>query len=762
MTKRYLMWTLGTFFISVFLFTAIPSSTYLFIAGALLLLFIPAVILRYSIKQTVLSCMAASLLALLLFFISDQIVLQTEERLVQKSVYVTGEIADTDWNSAGTLSRYKVHLHSVDDEKIPFYQRFYIYLYSDAEEHLPGECISGTIEFFDSPIEFGHGREDRIYVAGYQNEDELEFHPAEGFNIYQTLYSFRQSVINKVQYGNKETVGLLKAICFGDKGSIDSDLYVSMRRIGLSHVMAVSGLHLSFAVLLFGFVFLLAGVNYRVRYIIGIFISIFFTVAVGMPPSCLRACVMLCIFSIGMAFDWFADALTSLSLAAFLVVFFNPYAARDVGFLLSLSATFGIITLQSPVENFLFPKKIGKDHRVIGIYRKFTGIFSCSVAAMIATLPIVIVVFRHVSLIGPFANVILIYPLQLMFMLGILTVVLSWIPGVGTVIGFLCDILYALVDEIAQLLGKLSFASVSNINLFGIILFVLFLAVVGVSLYLFIRHKRRTFIALFSLFLCFSMLFNGIYIRLRPENDVKIAFIDVGQGDCTVISKGDRAIVFDYGGSSSHRYNLIDYMSKQGINTVELLALTHLHNDHTNGIKTLFKNVYVEEVIYPPVEYDSAEIMSAISEQNSHTINKSNTITVLDGVTVEILADALYNKMSIDANERCICYRVQYGQTKVLITGDLEGSAEMRLLERDLSSTILKVGHHGSDSSSLYPFLKNVAPEIAVISVGENAYGLPKNDVIKRLYTICPEVLITMNEGTICYKTDGIYLERIK
>jgi competence protein ComEC len=202
-------------------------------------------------------------------------------------------------------------------------------------------------------------------------------------------------------------------------------------------------------------------------------------------------------------------------------------------------------------------------------------------------------------------------------------------------------------------------------------------------------------------------------------------------------------------------------MKQNSIDTVELLAFTHLHNDHTNGVKTLTRNVYVENVIYPPFEYDSVEIMSTITEQKSQPIEQSDTITVLDNVTVEIIADAINEPSAADANERCICYRITYGDIDLLITGDLAGSAEMNLLKNELSGTILKVGHHGSDSSSFYPFLKKIAPEIAIISVGDNSYGLPKEEVIDRLNTICPIVLTTVDEGTICYRTDGTFLERI-
>ncbi len=761
MAKRYLMWVLGTFFIVLFLCSFVPASFYLSIFIAILLLFVPAIWIKYPVKKTVISCLLSGLIAMSFFCGAQILAHKTEERLADRSVFLSGEVADVGSNAAGDLSRYKVRLKSIEGEKLRFYQQFFVYLYTDEEGCTPGDNIEGTFKFYDTPLEFGAGREDRILLSAYQDGDELHFKPSEGISLYRVLYKVRSAVQSNIKYGSYDSQNLIRAVCFGDTDHLNPDLYVSLRRIGLSHVMAVSGLHLSFAVLLFNLLFILLGVHYRPRYLLGIFISLLFTAAVGFPLSCVRACVMLAIFSLGMALDLFSDGLTSLSVAAFLILLFNPFAVRDIGFLLSLSATAGIITMRAPIETFLFPKKIGKNHRLNKVYRDFTGIFSCSVAASVATFPITIVVFGSFSLLAPFANILLIYPIQGVFMLGILTVLLDWIPGIGALFGFVCDLLYKLIYAMATFLGKISFANISKLDWVGILLSLLFTLVIGVSVFLYRRYKFRAFISLFTLFLCFAIAFGNLNIYLHSDDSVEIAFIDVGQGDCTVISKDHSAVVIDCGGTSQKRYNLIEYLQKKDIYRIELLAFTHLHSDHTNGLNTLRRYVYVESLWYPDLEADSPEIFNLIKILSGESIVKNGKYTVLGNVEVEVIADAVFKNKNANENEQCVCYRITYGSSSVLITGDLEGAGEMTLLENDLSCTILKVGHHGSDTSSVYPFLKAASPEIAIISVGDNSYGLPAEEAMRRIGTLCNNIYLTSKEGTIRFKTDGKILERI-
>lgn len=761
MAKRYLMWILFSFVFTLFICTFLSSFPVLIGAIFILLVGIIAALIPFSLRQTICSCAVSSLLAILLFIGMQHWVEKRTLQLMDEPHEVYGEIIEIGNNSAANLTRYRLRLKEIEGEGLAFYERFDIYLYADARKGKEGDYIHGEIEFFNSPIEYGYGREDRIFISGYQAMENLSFERSSSRSLTAILSDFNQRMQERICYGSEKTIGLLKSVCIGVRDSLDASLRVSLGRIGLSHVMAVSGLHLSFTVMLFNSLMMALGIHYRVRYLIDIFISILFTAMVGFPPSCSRACVMLVLYSLAMVLGIFSDSLTSLSVACFVLCLYNPLIVRDVGFLLSVLATAGIITMKIPIEHFLFPLKLKAPPWVNGLYRTFTGIFACSLAATLFTFPILIITFGSISVIGPLANLVLILPLQIFFMMGILMLLLGWIPLIGISLGWLCDLLYIPIEWIANAMGKLRYAELTVFEPASLIVVLVLLAILGIALYHYLKHQRRSFLPLVMIFLLSCELFGGIYMIAQKEDDLRIAFVDVGQGDCTVISKGDKAVIFDYGGSSEKRYNLIEYLEDHHIHTVELLAFTHMHSDHTNGLNTLLKNVYVDQILYPYFENDQPHLYAMLQEQNSDLLKDAHPIKVLEDVVIEPLLDASFKGQAIQDNERCVCYRINIDGVSVLVTGDLQGKAELTLPKEALDCTILKVPHHGSRSSSLYPFLKAASPEIAVVSVGENSYNLPDPEVISRLKSICMSVYTTMDEGTIEFETDGITLERI-
>ncbi len=753
---------MSSFFLTLFICTFLPAQIIVCAGGVVLASVIPAAVLRLKCRAFILSCQAAIFIAIVLFTASNHYVNQWNEKMIDQDVFVSGRVVESGTNAAGTLQRYQLRVTEANGEELPFFIRYYVYLYTDSGQiRNPGDVFEGKLSFFDTAVDYGYGKEDRIFLSAYLDTADGSFSDEQDPDAATVLYQLRSAIQERISYGREETNRLLRAVCFGDTNDLDTGLLVSLRRTGLSHVTSVSGLHLTVAVMFFNLLFIFLGISYRVRYVMDIFISIFFTLAVGFPLSCIRACVMLIFYYLGLALNLISDGCTSLSIAAFLVALFNPFSVRDVGFLLSISATFGILVLRAPVENFLFPKKLGKNHRINWIYRQFTGIFACSAAASLATLPVALWSFGSFSLIAPVANLILIFPLQWIFISGILMVLLGWIPGVGAALGWICDGLYAFVDHVGDLLGRLSFSSVSGFSTAGILALLLLIFILAVGIYDYHRHQRRSFLVLLTLLLCFSACFRGAEFLLDQETETKIAFIDVGFGDCTVISRDHEAVIIDYGGSSEKRYNLVEYLQKENVHTIQLLAFTHLHQDHTNGLRSLLRNCYVDQILYPELGFDSPEIKTLIQSQNAGVITEGAVETVLGDVQVEIIADAVLDTSLEEENERCVCYRINIGETSVLITGDLEGAAELKLSDLDLDCTLLKVAHHGSDSSSFYPFIKAAAPEVAVISVGENSYGLPDESVIERLRTVCSQVLLTAEEGTIIYATDGTTMERV-
>lgn len=759
MAKRFLTWVLGAFVVMLFCCSFLPARVCAILAAVLLPVGVITLFLRFPLKQTVAACCFSLALAALVFWGSEVLTARVIDRLPPGKHTVYGQVTEIGSNSAGTLARYRVQLRRIDEEPLPFYERYSIYVYAEeTKKTRVGDYLSGTVELFDSPLEFGAGKEDNVLLSAYMKQ--LHIISSTGFSMVRLLDNFKQMLLSRLNFGTEKTQGLLRSICFGEKDNMDPALYVSLRRIGLSHVSAVSGLHLSFTVLLFNLLLILLRLPYRVRYLIDVFIAIFFTAAVGFPPSCVRACVMLVLLSVAMAVNLFPDTLTALAVAAFWLTVWNPFVVRDLSFQLSVLATLGIITLQKPLGLLLFPEEWPGPFGFGKAIRSVTGVFTCSIAATLATLPITLTAFGSVSLIGPFANVLLILPIEALFFTGIVGVVFSWIPDIPIIAGFFSDILYRVISAVASFLGRFSLASVTTMPYTGLFLLILFAVVIAVSVYLYRQYHRRCLLALFLLFLCFCGSFRMVSFAMQEEEPVVIAFVDVGQGDCTVISKAGAAVILDYGGSSDKRYQLIDYLNAHNIYKVEVLALTHLHADHTDGLRSLLKNVYVDRILFPYTDPGQPELMTLIETQNSTEITDDSSITVLGNVELQLITKSANLTDSADDNERCICYRVVYGEISVLVTGDLEATAELQLLDQPLDCTLLKVAHHGSNTSSTYPFLKAVSPEIAVISVGENTYGLPKQEVIDRLKTLCPKLLLTEEEGTICFETDGTLLRR--
>lgn len=761
MAKRYLMWILFSFIFGLFLFTLIPAKWVLISSAASFLALVLLAFLRFPLRKLLLPCFAAFMVASAYYGFVEYQFSKIIDETVGKTAEVSGTIIECGKNSAQTQNRYTVKLATLNSKKLPFYIDASIYLYTDYCNTIePGATFNGVLEFYDTPIDFGYGKENHILVSAFSSDLSEKINTPDSDSFYYNLHRFRTAVQKRLSFGSEKTNGFLHSICFGNKENLDSALNVSLKRCGLSHVTAVSGLHLSFAVLLFNLLLSLFGLHYRIRHLLNIIIAILFTALVGFPPSCIRACVMLSLFSLGVALNLFSDGLTSLSVAAFLICVFSPMSVRDVGFLLSVSATAGILVLFAPIENFLFPKRISKNHIVNWFYRKMTGVIACSVSATIATLPIVIILFGSVSVIGPLANMVLIFPIQGLFMLGILGILLCWGTEMNSAFTFVCDSIYRLIENVAKPFGRLKIASISYLDWFSILFLVLLAVVFVVSLYHYIRYRARSFCVLFvSLVLLFSTI-GAFRVTTAPAVKWKIAFIDVGQGDCTVVSRGHHAIILDYGGSSESRSNLIDYLRRNNIYIVDLLAFTHLHDDHTNGFPALLQNVYVDSIIYPCVSDGSPSFISLIRRENSSIIDSNKRISVLNGASITVIADALLSNDLRKTNEKCVCYRIDIGEVSVLVTGDLEGQSEMNLLDHDLDCTILKVSHHGSEDSSVYPFIKAASPLIAVISVGENTYGLPDAEAVARLETICSTVESTL-EGTVVYQTDGISLERI-
>ncbi len=247
---------------------------------------------------------------------------------------------------------------------------------------------------------------------------------------------------------------------------------------------------------------------------------------------------------------------------------------------------------------------------------------------------------------------------------------------------------------------------------------------------------------------------------LPPENSTfSVHFIDVGQADCTLVMCDGAYMLID-GGNAEDSDLVYTYLKTHGISHLDLMVATHPHEDHIGGLSGAAYAATVGTALSPVTEDNSKvfkNLVKALERQNvSLTIPAPGDTFSLGSAQVEILGPL---KDYEDPNDDSIVLAVDYGQTSFLFTGDMEYTAEIDLVEAGthLSATVLKVGHHGSSSSTSYRFLREVMPQYAVIPVGSgNTYGHPTEAVLSRLSDADVQIYRTDLHGTIIAESDGV------
>ncbi len=260
-------------------------------------------------------------------------------------------------------------------------------------------------------------------------------------------------------------------------------------------------------------------------------------------------------------------------------------------------------------------------------------------------------------------------------------------------------------------------------------------------------------ICLFSLCSCTetaSIVPDGISLAVH--------FIDVGQADCALVSCGGQNLLID-GGNAGDSSLIYSYLEKYNVTVLDYVIATHPHEDHIGGIPGALSYAQAKTVYCSTDESDNTyfrKLKSKLDEQGLEiTVPKAGDSFDLGGASVKFLGPVEYTD---DENNNSLVCKVQLGSVSFLFTGDAESPAEKKMLEygEDLSATVLKVGHHGSEASSCYRFLREVDPDYAVISCEKNnQYGHPSDALLSRLRDSETAICRTDLNGTIIFVTDG-------
>lgn len=575
------------------------------------------------------------------------------------------------------------------------------------------------------------------------------------------LKSSNGSFIHNIQKYIKDTINgtltdeegnLLLAILLGDKDKLSEDIQESFKTSNLSHMLAVSGAHVSYIILGLTYVLQNSIIGKKNEKIVCIIFLLFFMAITNFTPSVTRACIMavLTLFS-GIIYRK-SDVYTNISVAALITLIFNPYNLLDLGFQLSYGGTIGIIFFIKRIQE----KK--SNSKVINYIKQMALV---SIYANIIIIPIMMYHFNTVSFTFIISNIMASPILGIIVITGFLFIIASiTVKPLTRLIAIFIKPILSILIKISQICSKLPFSNILVVTpyMFNVISYY------AIILYC-IKSKKNNKCKIIICLLIVLILINFI-IYIFPQK-LRIFFIDVGQGDSTLIITPDKkTVLIDGGGSDSFDVGekvLLPYLLDRRILKIDYVLISHFDTDHCGGILTIMEKVKVKNII--------------ISEQAEHSENyerfkklmihkKIRLIEVKKGDKIKI---GRYSEFKIlfptsrllsenPLNNNSIVAQFNYNNFKMLFTGDIEKLAEQQILKAEkaeIRADILKVAHHGSKTSSIPEFIKAVKPKIALIGVGKNnTFGHPNKQTIKNLENIKCRIYRTDIQGEIIIKID--------
>lgn len=616
----------------------------------------------------------------------------------------------------------------------------------------PGQTVTAQAKFQDA----ARLREDTItnftsqgvFLLAYQRgEDAVYGEGSAGSPRWWPARAARAMQDHVAELFDGGEAAFLSAILTGDTSGLSEEARSDLSEAGLSHILAVSGMHCGFLMTL---ILLVTG-RHRRRLLaaLALPILVFYTILTGASPSVVRACIMVLFVLAAPLFQRDSDPPTTLSAALFLILLANPFAAASISLQLSFGAMAGLLWLTPRIQDLLLGEKSrGR------VYRLLASSLSATVGAMVFTVPLCAVYFGSLVLISPVSNLLCLTASSAVFMLGLLAVLASflWLP-LGAVIGFLPALLTKYILWTSGVLASLPYHAVYLTNPYLKYWLVFLYGLFAAAYFLRPRARRKyavaTVLAAMSLAVTVCL---GAPHYTRSGLDAYV--LDVGQGESVLLSSGGQFALVDCGSRNSW-YDAggiaADHLATMGCGTLDYLILTHYDYDHVSGVTELLARTRVGTLLLPDVADDAGMRLQVELAARDHgaDIRYVRTETALplgrSSLTIYPPGDVKGD------NEQCLAILCTYGDYDLLITGDMNMAAERQLIaEHDLPDIeALVVGHHGSKSSTSEELLEAVTPEVGIISVGDNSYGHPTEDALRRLVLADVDICRTDKQGTV-------------
>ncbi|MBC8346703.1 MAG: DNA internalization-related competence protein ComEC/Rec2 [Candidatus Marinimicrobia bacterium] len=680
-------------------------------------------------------------------------------------VSVTGIVEEVVDREKGFRFRLSSPLIQLDTLLIDFPS---ILLFSETNQVISvGMKIATTGDFFQikdprNPGEFDfksfYGRKGifgRIYT------DETDMITIESFEI-TNIQSIQQWIRNVFKEKIGGPFGLLTALILGDKTSVDPEIREDFTNTGVIHVLAVSGLHVGYVLIILMVIAKLFRLPWgwdRLLIIIGL---IFFCFLTGGKPSVIRASLMAGIYMVTPITNREGNLWNTIFLSAFILLLYDPLYIMDLGFLFSYTAVASIIFFYQLIQDIL-PDRL----RVNAIQSKplqfIYGLFLVSFSAQIGTLPITAYYFGRIPIISLIANIIIVPIIGVLVAIGFCILFFGWIPFLGDWIGESAWFMSKVISWTADIFAQVPFAviEVNQFTIMGIVMYFIGLIIV----FLLFMEKYRRY-AIFPGLLMGSLF---IWKMALSSQFLNIIYMDVGQGDAIIVKLPNKQTILIDGGQ---RFGSRDYgelvvkpvLKHFDINRINYLIMTHPHSDHIGGLISVSESFPIDTAFDTYLDYDSwayKTVMTQLLEDSTVVLQPIPGQVVSlsqDCYLTFFTPDSHFVKRTRNVNNASIVMRLVYGKTSFLFTGDLEleGEAQISQFNEALKSDVLKVGHHGSKTSSSEYFLERVLPKIAVVSVGyKNKFRHPNKDVMNRMSQYADKIHRTDQSGALWLQSDG-------
>lgn len=601
--------------------------------------------------------------------------------------------------------------------------------------------------------------------------------------LSQYLFALKKRVRRSLSAGNvgKEKESFLRAIILGERREVGQEFLEALRRTNTMHILAISGLHVGIiAGAIYFFLSRLLLIPRHASAAMAIVGMCTYALLAGLRSPVMRASVMCTAFLIAPLLRRRSDPINGLALAAIVILFFRPGELFRAGFQLSFMVVLSILLFADKFWNLfatLFRLRPDPGFLTIGRVRRgvysfldkyLLRFFSVSLSAFLGFVPLGLYYFHRISLLSPLCNVVTLFLVGCIVPLGFLAGIIGLVSqGVAGLVNSINVPLIAALQHVVNTFSgfRLGAFNISPPSVAFCLGFYVLLFCIGFGQSF--RSFGKILVPKIAVAVATVALFVGGELARRHPDAIEITFLDVGQGDCAFVEFPDGRTMLVDGGSINKRdvgrYVIVPFLRWSGVNKLDAIVVTHYDLDHISGLESVIEEIGARGIVRrtapaPPSTLMAQSLIRAIKTKGPvvETVEAGDRLSVSPKVEVEVLHPRWTSDTSrVSENDLSVVLKLGFRGSFALMSGDIEGDVEQEVLRRVESprSDLLKVPHHGSNSSSSEEFIRHVAPKIAIISCGRrNIYGHPSPRVLDRYEQFGVRVFRTDRDGGIVVK----------